>query len=105
MKGSATPGLQGGQGGSESLNELGLVPQSVLLVRWEDEAMNGELQRRGKGLADRIRLVASGQQAPLLSHLLDKIVPLPIPGPKEATKSPDVKTEAPKPSAEKKIPK
>lgn len=88
VKGSATPGLQGGQGGSESLNELGLVPQSVLLVRWEDEAMN-----------------ASGQQAPLLPHLLDKIVPLPIPGPKEATKSPDVKTEAAKPSAEKKIPK
>jgi hypothetical protein len=32
----------GGTGGSESLNDLGLVPQSVLMVKWEDEAMNGE---------------------------------------------------------------
>ena len=32
----------GGTGGSESLNDLGLVPQSVLMVKWEDETMNGE---------------------------------------------------------------
>jgi tether containing UBX domain for GLUT4 len=32
----------GGTGGKESLNDLGLVPQSVLMVKWEDEAMNGE---------------------------------------------------------------
>lgn len=32
----------GGQGGKESLNDLGLVPQSVLMVKWEDEAMNSE---------------------------------------------------------------
>jgi tether containing UBX domain for GLUT4 len=31
----------GGTGGTESLNELGLVPQSVLMVKWEDEGMNG----------------------------------------------------------------
>lgn len=40
VKGSST--LPGGTGGKESLNTLGLVPQSVLLVRWEDESMNGE---------------------------------------------------------------
>jgi tether containing UBX domain for GLUT4 len=34
--------MSGGTGGKETLSELGLVPQSVLLVRWEDEAMNGE---------------------------------------------------------------
>jgi tether containing UBX domain for GLUT4 len=32
----------GGSGGKESLNDLGLVPQSVLMVKWEDESMNGE---------------------------------------------------------------
>lgn len=32
----------GGTGGKESLNDLGLVPQSVLMVKWEDESMNGE---------------------------------------------------------------
>lgn len=36
---------QGGTGGKESLAELGLVPQSVLLVRWDDADMNGELSR------------------------------------------------------------
>jgi len=41
IRGSLTAGLQSGTGGKESLNELGLVPQSVLLVIWEDEAMNG----------------------------------------------------------------
>lgn len=31
----------GGTGGKETLSDLGLVPQSVLLVKWEDEGMNG----------------------------------------------------------------
>lgn len=42
IRGGPTQGLMGGTGGRETLNQLGLVPQSVLLVRWEDEAMNGE---------------------------------------------------------------
>lgn len=33
---------QGGTGGNESLSQLGLVPQSVLLVKWDDGDMNGE---------------------------------------------------------------
>nr|XP_019011374.1 uncharacterized protein I206_03474 [Kwoniella pini CBS 10737]OCF50155.1 hypothetical protein I206_03474 [Kwoniella pini CBS 10737] len=37
VRGSTVQGLQGGTGGSETLYELGLVPQSVLLVRWEDD--------------------------------------------------------------------
>ncbi len=43
VKGSTSAQLQGGTGGKESLNTLGLVPQSVLHVRWEDESMNGGL--------------------------------------------------------------
>jgi tether containing UBX domain for GLUT4 len=42
VRGGPTAGLMGGTGGKESLNDLGLVPQSVLMVKWEDEAMNGE---------------------------------------------------------------
>lgn len=41
IRGGPTQGLMGGTGGRETLNELGLVPQSVLLVRWEEDAMNG----------------------------------------------------------------
>ena len=41
VRGSVAPGLQGGTGGKETLSELGLVPQSVLLIKWEDETMNG----------------------------------------------------------------
>jgi len=44
VRGAQAAGLQNGTGGKESLNELGLVPQSVLLVKWEDEAMNGALE-------------------------------------------------------------
>jgi len=33
--------MRDGTGGKESLNDLGFVPQSVLLVKWEDEGMNG----------------------------------------------------------------
>ena len=32
----------GGTGGNESLKDLCLVPQSVLMVKWEDETMNGK---------------------------------------------------------------
>jgi tether containing UBX domain for GLUT4 len=42
VRGGPTAGLMGGTGGKESLNDLGLVPQSVLMVKWEDESMNGE---------------------------------------------------------------
>lgn len=35
-------GMEGGKGGNESLNQLGLVPQSMLLIKWDDAAMNGE---------------------------------------------------------------
>lgn len=44
VRGGPTQGLMGGTGGKETLNELGLVPQSVLLVKWEEEEMNGESQ-------------------------------------------------------------
>lgn len=33
-------GLQGGTGGQESLAELGLVPQSLLMIKWDEEEMN-----------------------------------------------------------------
>lgn len=39
---------QGGTGGSESLSQLGLVPQSVLLVRWDGAEMNGAWARQLK---------------------------------------------------------
>ena len=43
----------GGKGGKESLNDLGLVPQSVLMVKWDDESMNGgSPQSRVETLAD-----------------------------------------------------
>ena len=43
----------GGKGGKESLNDLGLVPQSVLMVKWDDESMNGgSPQSRVDSLAD-----------------------------------------------------
>lgn len=42
-RGPNAAGQQGGTGGRETLSELGLVPQSVLLVRWDDAEMNGAL--------------------------------------------------------------
>jgi tether containing UBX domain for GLUT4 len=42
QRGPNAAGMQGGTGGKETLSELGLVPQSMLLVRWEDAAMNCE---------------------------------------------------------------
>ncbi|EIW67371.1 hypothetical protein TREMEDRAFT_33971, partial [Tremella mesenterica DSM 1558] len=87
VRGSAVPGLQAGTGGKESLNELGLVPQSVLYVKWEDESMN-----------------ASGYKAPLLSTLLEKMVPLPSAAPKEQS-APKSNTSGSGSGEGKKIPK
>lgn len=42
IRGGPTAGLMGGTGGRETLGDLGLVPQSVLMLKWEDETMNGE---------------------------------------------------------------
>jgi tether containing UBX domain for GLUT4 len=41
-RGGIPSGMQGGTGGKESLSDLGLVPQSVLMIRFQDDAMNGE---------------------------------------------------------------
>lgn len=40
VRGGVVQGLQGGTGGQESLAELGLVPQSLLMVKWDEEEMN-----------------------------------------------------------------
>lgn len=42
VRGSAMPGLISGTGGKETLGELGLVPQSVVMIKWEEEGMNGQ---------------------------------------------------------------
>lgn len=42
VRGAPMAGLQGGTGGKETLAELGLVPQSVLMIRWNDDDMNGK---------------------------------------------------------------
>nr|XP_019044572.1 hypothetical protein I302_06485 [Kwoniella bestiolae CBS 10118]OCF23502.1 hypothetical protein I302_06485 [Kwoniella bestiolae CBS 10118] len=66
IKGGTPQGLQGGTGGKETLYELGLVPQSVLLIRWEaDEEMN-----------------ASTYPAPIQEHLKAQSQPLPPSVPK-----------------------
>jgi tether containing UBX domain for GLUT4 len=70
----------GGKGGKESLNDLGLVPQSVLMVKWDDESMNG------MSTQNRYRMelmVVTGYPAPLLDELMEKVVPLPAPEVKE----------------------
>ncbi|TXT10805.1 hypothetical protein VHUM_02310 [Vanrija humicola] len=69
VRGGVVAGLQGGTGGKESLSELGLVPQSVLLVKWDDAAMN-----------------ASTFPAPLADHLKANVAPLPAPVVKEPPK-------------------
>jgi hypothetical protein len=46
VRGSLAQGLQNGSGGDETLADLGLVPQSVLMIRWEDESMNGKSNRK-----------------------------------------------------------
>lgn len=40
-RGGLAPGLQGGTGGKETLSDLGLVPQSVLMIKFGEEEMNG----------------------------------------------------------------
>ncbi|ORY35445.1 hypothetical protein BCR39DRAFT_509777 [Naematelia encephala] len=88
VRGSLTQGLQNGTGGKETLHELGLVPQSVLLVKWDDETMN-----------------ASGYPAPILDSLKAKSIPLPPTVPKSQSQPDDVKPAESREPAEKKIPK
>ncbi|RSH88618.1 hypothetical protein EHS25_002845 [Saitozyma podzolica] len=94
VRGGPTQGLMGGTGGKETLNELGLVPQSVLLVKWEEEEMN-----------------ATGYPAPLLPELIQRSEPLPAPAPKTEQKSASGSTPSgsgaatPAAGGEKKIPK
>ncbi|KAI9637313.1 uncharacterized protein MKK02DRAFT_43236 [Dioszegia hungarica] len=63
VRGAPMPGLMGGTGGKETLGELGLVPQSVVMIRWADDDMN-----------------VTGYPAPLLPELRQKAEPLPTPG-------------------------
>ncbi|GFZ49410.1 hypothetical protein JCM24511_07530 [Saitozyma sp. JCM 24511] len=94
VRGGPTQGLMGGTGGKETLNELGLVPQSVLLVKWEEEEMN-----------------ATGYPAPLLPELIQRSEPLPAPAPKAEQQSASGSTPSgsgaatPAAAGEKKIPK
>ncbi|CAD6580027.1 MAG: hypothetical protein TREMPRED_002631 [Tremellales sp. Tagirdzhanova-0007] len=88
VRGGLAAGLQGGTGGKESLSELGLVPQSVLLVRWEDEAMN-----------------VSGCKAPLLAELMERSEPLPVAVPKGPEEKKKDESKGPVPNGAKKIPK
>ncbi|WVN90188.1 uncharacterized protein L203_105424 [Cryptococcus depauperatus CBS 7841] len=60
IRGGPVQGLQGGTGGQETLGDLGLVPQSVLLVKWDDVEMN-----------------SSSYAAPLKFELKQKSEPLP----------------------------
>ncbi|TYJ56064.1 hypothetical protein B9479_003174 [Cryptococcus floricola] len=92
VRGGPVQGLQGGKGGKETLAELGLVPQSLLVVRWDDGDMN-----------------ASSYPAPLKDELKQKSEPLPPAAPKQpdapapTASSGGTKTETP--TGEKKIPK
>ncbi|WVQ99915.1 hypothetical protein IAU59_007058 [Kwoniella sp. CBS 9459] len=70
VRGSVVQGLQGGTGGKESLFDLGLVPQSVLMVKFDDEDMN-----------------TSSYPAPIRDELKAHSEPLPATVPKEPTKS------------------
>lgn len=79
MKGAST---RGGTGGKESLSDLGLVPQSVLLVKWEDVAWNCESSHRGW------LIVASGIAAPIRDELRAQAAPLPPSLPKEGGDAP-----------------
>ncbi|WRT68296.1 uncharacterized protein IL334_005272 [Kwoniella shivajii] len=93
VRGSTLQGLQGGTGNKETLNELGLVPQSVLLIKWDDEDMN-----------------ASTHSAPIKDHLKAQSQPLPPSMPKESQASTPQASEskpgsAPISTGEKKIPK
>ena len=114
VRGGSAAGLQGGTGGVETLNDLGLVPQSVLLVRWEDEAMNGKYSAFLVGVGKVVEkliggmdIIASSYPAPLLPELMERSVPLPAAVPKEEREKEKEKAEGKKPGTggEKKIPK
>ncbi|WWD18975.1 hypothetical protein CI109_103432 [Kwoniella shandongensis] len=93
VRGSIVQGLQGGMGGDETLYELGLVPQSVLMIKWDEEELN-----------------ASGYPAPIRDELKQKSEPLPPTVPKERESASSTSAGGPpatggtKPG-EKKIPK
>lgn len=100
LRGAAAAGLQGGSGGKESLSELGLVPQSVLLVKWDDADMNCEwgsgpsftptpAKPRSLNLSELTS--ASDYPAPLRDELRAKAAPLPPPAVKEPPPSKDKK--------------
>jgi tether containing UBX domain for GLUT4 len=76
-----TAGLQGGTGGAETLTQLGLVPQSMLLIRWEDAAMNGE---NNKSSEDRADMTASAAVAPITPELAATVALLPTPQVKDS---------------------
>ncbi|WVQ89733.1 hypothetical protein IAS59_003496 [Cryptococcus gattii] len=89
VRGGVVQGLQGGTGGQESLAELGLVPQSLLMIKWDEEEMN-----------------SSSFSAPLKDELRKKSEQLPPPAVKETSESGmPVTTAAPDEAREKKIPK
>ncbi|OCF37845.1 hypothetical protein I316_00069 [Kwoniella heveanensis BCC8398] len=70
VRGGVVQGLQGGTGGKESLFDLGLVPQSVLMVKFDEDDMN-----------------ASAYPAPIRDDLKAHSEPLPAIVPREAPKS------------------
>ncbi|WVF72702.1 hypothetical protein IAT40_007520 [Kwoniella sp. CBS 6097] len=70
VRGSVVQGLQGGTGGKESLFDLGLVPQSVLMIKFDGDEMN-----------------TSSYPAPIRDELKAHSEPLPAAIPKEASKS------------------
>ncbi|WVR07427.1 hypothetical protein IAU60_004468 [Kwoniella sp. DSM 27419] len=92
VRGAALQGLQGGTGGNESLYELGLVPQSVLVVKWDEEALN-----------------ATGYPAPIREELKAHAEPLPASVPRDpaviGTATSGATANAAGAPAEKKIPK
>ncbi|KIR28978.1 hypothetical protein I307_02379 [Cryptococcus deuterogattii 99/473] len=89
VRGGVVQGLQGGTGGQESLAELGLVPQSLLMIKWDEEEMN-----------------SSSFSAPLKDELRKKSEPLPLPAVKETSEiGTPVTATAPDEARKKKIPK
>lgn len=75
--------MQGGTGGNESLSQLGLVPQSVLLLKWEDASLNGTSARWT--LRKPANRAVSDAPAPLTDELRAKAAPLPAAAPKQET--------------------
>ena len=91
IKGAQAAGLQSGTGNKETLTELGLVPQSVLLIKFT-----------GAGDED---LNSSGYPAPLKEELREKKVPLPPPQVKESGNGESTAAPKTEVKTEKKIPK